>query len=69
MQHCAERPFLRSTVVSTSNGRYATAGDIERVLARGVAAQRAWRNVPVAERARIVQAFANAFEKRRDSNR
>jgi acyl-CoA reductase-like NAD-dependent aldehyde dehydrogenase len=45
---------------------YAAAADIERVLARAKTAQRAWRNVPVAERVRIVQAFATAFEKRRD---
>ena len=42
----------------------ATAGDIDRTLAAAVAAQRAWRDVPIAERARIGHAFANEFEKR-----
>jgi len=46
---------------------YAAAADIERVLARAATAQRAWRTVPVAERVRRVQAFATAFEKRRDA--
>ena len=45
---------------------YATAGDIERALARAVTAQRAWRAVPLAERVRRVQAFTSAFEKRRE---
>jgi len=42
----------------------ATASDIERVLAIAVAAQRAWRGVALAERARVCHAFATEFERR-----
>jgi acyl-CoA reductase-like NAD-dependent aldehyde dehydrogenase len=45
---------------------YATHDDIDRALSRAVEAQRAWRTVPVADRARISHAFANEFEKQRD---
>jgi len=45
---------------------YATHADIDRALGRAVDAQRAWRETPIAERARICHAFADAFEKRRD---
>src|SRR5882672_7259318 len=45
---------------------YATAAGIESALALAVKAQHAWKRVPVAERIRVVNAFAAAFEKRRD---
>jgi acyl-CoA reductase-like NAD-dependent aldehyde dehydrogenase len=45
---------------------YATHADIERALSRAVEAQCAWRKTPIAERARMAHAFADAFEKRRD---
>lgn len=46
---------------------YATHADIDRALGRAVEAQRGWRETPIAERARICLAFADAFEKRRDT--
>jgi len=46
---------------------YATHADIDRAVGRAVEAQRGWRETPIAERARICHAFADAFEKRRDT--
>ena len=46
---------------------YATHDDVDRALTRAVVAQRAWRRVEVPERARICRAFADAFEKQRDT--
>ncbi|HEU4530274.1 MAG TPA: aldehyde dehydrogenase family protein [Steroidobacteraceae bacterium] len=45
---------------------YADAPAIDGTLARAVAAQRAWRETPLAERARVCRAFCDAFESRRD---
>jgi acyl-CoA reductase-like NAD-dependent aldehyde dehydrogenase len=45
----------------------ATATEIDIALDRAVKAQRAWRSVPVAERAAICRRFCDAFEKRRDA--
>lgn len=45
----------------------ATASEIESTLDSAVAAQRQWRNVPLAERIRIVRAFTKAFESKRDA--
>jgi acyl-CoA reductase-like NAD-dependent aldehyde dehydrogenase len=45
---------------------HASHDDIDRALNSAVGAQRAWRTVPLAERARIGHAFAKEFEKRRD---
>jgi acyl-CoA reductase-like NAD-dependent aldehyde dehydrogenase len=42
---------------------YATHDDVDRALNSAVAAQKAWKHVPVAERAGICRAFAEAFEK------
>jgi acyl-CoA reductase-like NAD-dependent aldehyde dehydrogenase len=44
----------------------ATATEIEQTLARARTAQAAWRNVPVAERAQIMNRFCDYFERRRD---
>lgn len=46
---------------------YATHADIDRALGQAVEAQRGWREIPIAERARVCHAFADAFEKRRDT--
>ena len=46
---------------------YATHDEVENALAAAAQAQRAWKRVPVAERARICHAFANAFERHRDA--
>lgn len=45
---------------------YATETDVDAALQRAVAAQRAWRTVPVEERAALGRRFADAFEKRRE---
>jgi acyl-CoA reductase-like NAD-dependent aldehyde dehydrogenase len=45
----------------------ATATEIDVALDRAVKAQRAWRSVPVTERAAICRRFCDAFEKRRDA--
>jgi len=45
---------------------YATHDDVDKALGAAALAQRDWKQVPVAERARICHAFANAFEKHRD---
>jgi acyl-CoA reductase-like NAD-dependent aldehyde dehydrogenase len=45
----------------------AGAGEIDAALERAVKAQRAWRNVPIAERAAICTRFCDAFEKQRDA--
>jgi acyl-CoA reductase-like NAD-dependent aldehyde dehydrogenase len=46
---------------------YASAAHIERALAAAVDAQRAWRATPIEERARICRAFADQFERKRDT--
>ncbi len=46
---------------------YATHADAERALAAAFHAQQAWKRVSVPERARICRAFADVFEKHRDS--
>jgi acyl-CoA reductase-like NAD-dependent aldehyde dehydrogenase len=46
---------------------YATHADIDRSLGQAVEAQRGWRETPIPDRARICHAFADAFEKRRDT--
>jgi acyl-CoA reductase-like NAD-dependent aldehyde dehydrogenase len=45
----------------------ATPSDVERTLAAARAAQRHWREVPIAERAAILSRFCDAFESRRDA--
>lgn len=44
----------------------ATAAQVDRALERAHAAQRAWRNVAIAERARILNGFCDAFEAKQD---
>jgi acyl-CoA reductase-like NAD-dependent aldehyde dehydrogenase len=46
---------------------YATQDEVQRTLGAAFRAQQAWKQVPVSERARICRAFADAFEKHRDS--
>ncbi len=46
---------------------YAGAAQIETALAAAAEAQHAWRATPIDERARICRAFADHFEKQRDS--
>ncbi|HKE45830.1 MAG TPA: aldehyde dehydrogenase family protein [Steroidobacteraceae bacterium] len=46
---------------------HATHGDVDSALELAVAAQREWKRVAVAERARLCHAFADAFEKHRDA--
>ncbi len=46
---------------------YATHDEVQRTLGAAFRAQQAWKQVPVSERARICRAFAEAFEKHRDS--
>jgi len=41
--------------------------DVERILAAAVAAQRRWREVPIAERAAILGRFCDHFESQRDA--
>jgi acyl-CoA reductase-like NAD-dependent aldehyde dehydrogenase len=45
----------------------ATDADIDLVLNRASAAQKEWRNVSIAERAKFLTRFCEAFEKRRDA--
>jgi acyl-CoA reductase-like NAD-dependent aldehyde dehydrogenase len=45
---------------------HAAPSAVEAALARAVAAQRAWRATPIAERARAMNAFVDAFLTRRD---
>jgi acyl-CoA reductase-like NAD-dependent aldehyde dehydrogenase len=45
----------------------ANAATIDSTLDRAVKAQRAWRDVPVAERAAICKRFCDAFERQRDA--
>jgi acyl-CoA reductase-like NAD-dependent aldehyde dehydrogenase len=44
----------------------ASAAEIDRLLSAARAAQRRWRDVPVADRAAILRRFCDAFEARRD---
>src|SRR5262245_39513456 len=46
---------------------HATHREVDRALDLAIAAQAQWKHVPLAERARICHAFANAFEKHRDT--
>jgi len=45
----------------------ASESEIDRVLEAAVAAQRSWRSVSLVERARILTAFCDAFERRRET--
>jgi acyl-CoA reductase-like NAD-dependent aldehyde dehydrogenase len=64
---------LVQRTVSPVDGRvyverpYAAAAQIERALAAAVEAQRTWRATSLDERARICRAFADSFERKRDT--
>src|SRR5262245_13198395 len=45
----------------------ADAGQMDSTLHRAVLAQRAWREVPIADRAAVCRRFCAAFERRRDA--
>ena len=50
-----------------ASARYASEAEIARVLARARAAQARWREVPLAERARLCTRFVDAFVAQRDA--
>jgi acyl-CoA reductase-like NAD-dependent aldehyde dehydrogenase len=65
------KPSLKT--ISPVDGRVfverplAAPADVDRILAAAVAAQRRWREVPIAERAAILTRFCDHFESQRDA--